>query len=117
MAPSVGAKSNARSDRAVSPDAGESEKKTEGRPVSNAPMPANVQKAMKALAKAQQKALESSKWVGKDFAEQSRKMHYGEADHTAIHGQASLEEAQALVEEGVPVAPLPFPVSPPDELN
>jgi hypothetical protein len=76
-----------------------------------------VQKAMEALATAQAKALEKSTWVGKDFARQSREMHYGERDETAIHGQTSLEEAKALVDEGVPVAPLPFPVAPPEELN
>ena len=34
-----------------------------------------------------------------------------------IHGQASLAEARALVEEGVPIAPLPLPVTPPGKLN
>lgn len=86
-------------------------------PHSNQPIPAEVQQAMKALAKAQEKALKNSTWVGKDFAEQSRKMHYGEREEAAIHGQASLEEAKALVDEGVPVAPLPFPVAPPEDLN
>lgn len=85
--------------------------------ISNAPMPPEVRNALVKLAEAQAKALEKSRYVGKDFAEQSRAMHYGERDAEVIHGQASLEEAQALVEEGVPVAPLPFPVKPPEELN
>lgn len=85
--------------------------------VSNAPMPSEVVEALTKLAEAQAKALEKSRWVGKGFAEQSRAMHYGEQDAEAIHGQASPEEAQALLEEGVPVAPLPFPVAPPDKLN
>jgi hypothetical protein len=55
--------------------------------------------------------------VGNDFAEQSRAMHYGERDHAPIHGQASLVQARELLEEGVPVAPLPLPIAPPDELN
>ena len=80
-------------------------------------MPAEVQKAMEKLAKAQAKALEKSTYVGEDFAVQSRKIHYGERDEAPIHGQASLEEAKALVDEGVPVAPLPFPVAPPEKLN
>ena len=75
------------------------------------------QKAMEKLAKAQAKALEKSTYVGEDFAAQSREMHYGERDEAPIHGQASLEEAKALVDEGVPVAPLPFPVAPPEKLN
>ncbi len=80
-------------------------------------MPAEVQQALQKLAQAQAKALKNSKWVGKDFAEQSREMHYGERDEAAIHGQASLEDAKALVDEGVPVAPLPFPIAPPEDLN
>ena len=34
-----------------------------------------------------------------------------------IHGQATPDEAAALFEEGVPVAPLPFPVAPPEDIN
>ena len=86
-------------------------------PVSNGPMPPEVQQALVKLAEAQAKALKDSKYVGKDFASQSRAMHYGEQDHAPIHGEASMEEAKDLIDEGVPVAPLPFPVAPPDKLN
>jgi len=55
--------------------------------------------------------------VGRDFANRARAMHYGEEDHAPIHGQADPDEAAALVEEGVAVAPLPFPVIPPDAKN
>jgi hypothetical protein len=85
--------------------------------LANAPLPPQVQKALAALAKAQAKALENSTWVGNKFAEETRKMHYGERDEAPIHGQASLAEAKALIDEGVPVAPLPFPVAPPEKLN
>lgn len=85
--------------------------------LANAPMPPQVQKALAALAKAQAAALKHSTWVGEKFAEETRKMHYGERDDAPIHGQASLAEAKALIEEGVPVAPLPFPVAPPEKLN
>lgn len=70
-----------------------------------------------ALAKLQAKALEGSQWVGKDFAEQARKMHYGERNRAAIHGRATLKDASDMLEEGIGVAPLPLPVTPPDELN
>lgn len=89
----------------------------EPRPMANTPMPPEMRKALAALAKAQADALKDSTWVGDKFAEETRKMHYGERDETPIHGQASLAEAKALIEEGVPVAPLPFPVAPPDKLN
>ena len=80
-------------------------------------MPPEVTAALTRLAEAQARALRDSTWVGDAFAEQTRAMHYGERDAETIHGQASPEEAQALFEEGIPVAPLPFPVAPPDELN
>ena len=85
--------------------------------VSNTPLPPEVAQALGKLAEAQAKALKSSKWVGKDFAEQSRAMHYGEREVETIHGQATPEEAKGLIDEGVQVAPLPFPVAPPDEVN
>jgi hypothetical protein len=81
------------------------------------PMPPEVAEALHKLAEAQARALKESKWVGDRFAEQSREMHYGERDPETIHGQATPEEALELFEEGIPVAPLPFPVAPPDELN
>jgi hypothetical protein len=81
------------------------------------PMPPEVAEALQKLAEAQAKALKDSKWVGESFAEQSRAMHYGERPPETIHGQATPEEAVELFEEGVPVAPLPFPVAPPEDLN
>ncbi len=81
------------------------------------PMPPEVAAALQSLAEAQAKALVDSKWVGDHFAEQSRAMHYGERPPETIHGQATPDEALALFEEGIPVAPLPFPVAPPEDLN
>ena len=72
---------------------------------------------MQALAVAQAKALEGSQWVGRAFPERARAMHSGEETHAPIHGQASLAEAKALVDEGVAVAPLPLPVTPPEAIN
>lgn len=110
MAPAVPAKGNSRAE-AVPADAGDAV------PVSNKPLPAEVQKALATLAKAQEKALKNSTWVGDKFAEQSRAMHYGEETEKPIHGRASSEEAKSLLDEGIAVAPLPFPIAPPDELN
>ncbi|MBD9390423.1 DUF1178 family protein [Agrobacterium sp. AGB01] len=52
--------------------------------------------------------------VGERFPEEARKIHYGEADQRGIIGQATLQEAQALVEEGIDIAPLPVI---PDDVN
>lgn len=45
--------------------------------------------------------------VGPRFAEEARKIHYGDSDERTIHGQASREETEALVEEGIGFLPLP----------
>jgi hypothetical protein len=50
---------------------------------------------------------ENADYVGPNFAEEARKIHYGEAEDRHIYGEASLEEAKELVDEGVDVAPLP----------
>jgi hypothetical protein len=85
-----------------------------GRPVPDA---TRAKEFIRALAAAQAKALEGSEWVGRSFASRARAMHDGVAPETAIHGQATLAEAKALVADGVPVAPLPLPVTPPETLN
>ena len=108
MAPSVGKKGN---QQVATTSA------AKGKGVSNSPMAPEVAEALGKLAKAQAKALEDSTWVGKDFAEESRAMHYGEKDHAAIHGEASMQEAKELLDEGVAVAPLPLPIAKPDKVN
>ena len=120
MAPRLNAKGNQR--EVQLPALNEPRQPAAAAPVSvsNAPAPADVAKlqaVLQALAQAQARALEQSTWVGSDFADRARAMHYGEEDHALIHGQADPQEAAALIEEGVAVAPLPFPVIPPDAKN
>lgn len=107
MAPNVGAKGNSRSDPtpAVVPAA------------ANIPSPAQFKAMVSKLAEIQTKMLEGSEYVGTSFAEEARSMHLGEQDSRPIHGQTSPEEAKALIEEGVPVAPLLLPVRPPNSEN
>jgi hypothetical protein len=45
--------------------------------------------------------------VGERFPNEARKMHYGDIEHRPIYGEASPEEARALIDEGVEVSPLP----------
>ncbi len=107
MAPNVGAKGNQLPPTPSLPAV-----------PTDAPIPAEVVKAaMAVLADMQSKVLEGSKWVGTGFADKARAMHLGETPPAPIHGQTSLAEAQALIEEGVPVAPLPLPVVPPEACN
>jgi len=96
MAPSIPAKGNRRADLAS---------------------PAAVKAAIAEIATRQAKLLEGSQWVGTAFADRARAMHAGEEAERPIHGQASLAEARALVDDGVPVAPLPIPVVPPETAN
>ena len=50
---------------------------------------------------------ENAEYVGNNFAEEARRIHYGETFDRHIYGETTPEEAQALEEEGVDVAPLP----------
>jgi hypothetical protein len=50
----------------------------------------------------------NSDYVGLSFAAEARKMHAGEIPTRVIHGEARPDDARALLEEGVPVLPLPF---------
>jgi hypothetical protein len=72
---------------------------------------------MAEVAKLQAKALETSEWVGRDFASKARAMDAGDTDQKAIHGQATQEEARALLDDGIGVMPLLVPVIPPDQRN
>jgi hypothetical protein len=47
--------------------------------------------------------------VGERFAEEARRIHYGETEERAIRGQASREQTEALLDEGIGVLPLPVP--------
>jgi hypothetical protein len=49
----------------------------------------------------------NAEYVGDRFAEEARKIHYEEAEHRGIYGEASPGEAKALIEEGIAVHPLP----------
>jgi len=69
------------------------------------------------LARIQAKVLENSDWVGRDFAREARAIHDGESDRRSIHGEASHAEVKSLIEDGIGVAPLPLPVTPPEKQN
>jgi hypothetical protein len=85
--------------------------------MTSAPLPPQAMALMHKLATMQAEALKSSRFVGKTFAEDARAMHYGEREPETIHGQTTAAQAQELLEEGIAVAPLPFPIVPPEEAN
>ncbi len=61
-----------------------------------------------ALAALRKHVEQNSDYVGMEFAAKARAMHDGLIPDRPIHGEAKLDEARALIEDGVPVAPLPF---------
>jgi hypothetical protein len=110
MAPSVGRKANQVTlSRPAPPSAAV--------PVASGALPPQAVAMMQAMAAMQTAALKTSRWVGDGFAEVSREIHYGERDAETIHGQATVKQALELVEEGIEVMPLPFPIAPPGEAN
>ena len=94
----------------------------QSRNVSKAPMAPRVPRKgsgdpLARLAALQSEMLKKSRWVGEQFADTARAMHSGEIEPQQVHGCATVDQAKALVEEGVPVAPLPLPVTPPNQVN
>jgi hypothetical protein len=69
------------------------------------------------LAALQGEILRNSEWVGDRFAEEARAIHVGDSEVRPVHGNASPAEAKSLIDEGIPVAPLPLPVIPPNQVN
>jgi hypothetical protein len=59
--------------------------------------------------KAVQHVLHNTEDVGERFAEEARRIHYGEATERSIRGQATPDQSRALIEEGIEVHALPMP--------
>ncbi len=73
------------------------------------------EKELRAMIRAfREHVLQNSENVGKGFAEEARKMHYGEAEERSIYGEAESADVRALLEEGIDILPLPVA---PDERN
>jgi hypothetical protein len=107
MAPAIGRKSNRDPETPV---------ETLPQPVtpqSAAPtdllaVPEQAMQMMDVLQQIRTEVEKTCDYVGDDFAEEARKIHYGETDARGIYGETSLDEAQELIEEGIAIAPLPL---------
>ena len=64
--------------------------------------------AEQAIAEIKKHVEENSHYVGKDFAKEARAMHLGDLPERPIYGEAKAEEAKSLIDDGIPVTPLPF---------
>ena len=109
MAPSVNSPKKRRSAPAVVE--GDTTREPAARPAGDATLaslPPQMRRAFVEQVRAFRKQVtETAEDVGDRFAEEARKIHYGEAEERGIYGQARLEDAVDLAEEGIPVYPLP----------
>ena len=88
-------------------------RKTDARSVSTDPVPSGplskpASLVEEAFAAMRRRVEENSDYVGLNFAAEARRMHDGATPARAIYGEAKPEDARKLLEDGVPVAPLPF---------
>lgn len=119
MAPNIGGKAN-RAMQAVAVRA-EPVPSTERAPVMSVlpdGVPPSMQAVIAMVAAAQAEALPKSRWVGKAFAAEARAIHAADEDvKPMIHGEATLDEAQALADDGIAVLPLLVPFVAPESRN
>ena len=97
MAPNLAAKGNQSADAPADPEA--------------------MKAMLAAMAAAQKEMLEKSSYVGERFADEARAIHLGETAARSIYGKATRAETESLLDEGIDVSPLPFPVIEPGEEN
>jgi len=82
---------------------------TKGKEAPVAPkLPTEKSAAEQAIAEMRAQVEQNSEYVGMNFATEARSMHLGDAPERAIYGEAKPEEAKSLIEDGIPVTPIPF---------
>ena len=95
----------------MAPSLSGAKKKAEPKPVMSAKAAKESQNAAevrKALTKLRQTVEENFDYVGQGFAEEARKIHYGETETRNIYGETSQEDAEALDDEGIEVSRIPW---------
>jgi len=100
------AKASADQAQAPATQAGPAAPQPGAAPAPSLSTPANEQE--RALAELKKQVEANSEYVGDSFVDEARAMHVGDAPERAIHGEAKLDEAKQLIDDGVPVVPLPF---------
>jgi hypothetical protein len=81
--------------------------KAKGRAVPPPPQATDQQKLRQFAAGFRKYVEENADYVGPQFPEEARKIHYGETEARHIYGESTLGEAKELIEEGIEIAPLP----------
>jgi hypothetical protein len=100
MAPAIPVKSNRKADKPQRMLGGSADPKTAA--------------LLEAVKKLREHVAANAEYVGDKFAEEARRIHYEETEARGIYGEATLGEAESLLEEGIAVHPLP---KLPDESN
>lgn len=77
------------------------------RPSALLPQDLQQKEVLEALRLVRARIVENSENVGRDFAAEARKIHYGEAQERSIYGETSPKDVEALLDEGIQVFPLP----------
>ncbi len=93
MAPGIPAKSNRKVDASIK--------------LTTPPADPRMQAMMQMVRELRSHVEATAENVGDGFAEEARKIHYGETEARGIYGNATSEQAKDLIEEGVSVMPLP----------
>jgi hypothetical protein len=98
MAPQIGRKGNQKQEVAAQPQAADNAS------LMMAPQEVELRAKLKEL---RDHIVSNADNVGQSFPTEARAMHYGDKEHRPIYGEASLEDARSLIEEGIEVAPIP----------
>lgn len=77
-------------------------------PPTNQAVMAQAEKLRQLLQAVRRKVEDNCDYVGTNFAEEARRIHYGETEERAIYGESSKEEAEALADEGIDFAQVPW---------
>ena len=105
MTPRVGQRGNQKSDP-DNPKSNPQPPNAQNRTAPNLTAPATA--AEHAMADLRKHVEKNADYVGENFVDEARAMHDGSSPERAIYGEAQPEQARALIEEGIQVAPLPF---------
>jgi len=108
MAPSIGMRSNRRAETAPTHAAPAGSGQAAMLPAAaGAQQPAAHGEFTALMRKLREHVEKNADYVGPSFAEEARRIHYEETEARGIYGEASLDEAKELYEEGIPLLPLP----------
>ena len=110
MAPAIGKKGNATNSVEQIDEPSDSALPAAPPPVMPVALPDPVlsDQIIEMLHKVRAEVEKNCDYVGSEFAEEARKIHYGETDARGIYGETTLDEAHELVEEGIDITALPF---------